>query len=434
VDTAARPRIAYMTGEYLRLSPFVFIHREVSALRRQGFHVETFSIRGLDDPSEAVNDAQRAERLTTFVVLPAPIGRLLGSHARLLADSPGRWWRALRLAWATRPPGWAALFRQLAYFAEAGIVADRMRERGLVHLHNHFASSSGTVAMLAAALGDFTFSISEHGPDIFFAPHWWRLDAKFSRALFVACISHFCRSQVLIWTPVERWNRVHIVHCGVDPAEFSPRSHSARGYRLLFTGRLAAVKGLPILLDAVSRLTPHHPAIELALAGDGPDRAALERQAAELGIADRVRFLGYQSSDQVRALLQETDVFVLPSFAEGVPVVLMEAMASGVPVVATRVAGITELVADGGSGYVVPPGDVAALVASIDALLSDPALRARFGAAGRAAVEREFDVGAEAAWLGELLSSALGGVALPLRPKSSSVPVAAMAPRTCPTP
>jgi glycosyltransferase involved in cell wall biosynthesis len=423
-----------MTGEYLRLSPFVFIHREVDALRRQGFHVETFSIRGLGDDAEAVNEAQRHERETTFLILPPAVGRLLGAHARLLANAPGRWWRALRLAWTTRPPGWAAGLRQLAYFAEAGIVADRMRERGLVHLHNHFASSSGTVAMLAAELGDFTFSISEHGPDIFFAPHWWRLDAKFSRALFVACISHFCRSQVLIWTPVEHWDRVHIVHCGVDPTEFLVRQHQGPGRRLLFTGRLAAVKGLPILLEALARLAAQHPQLELALAGDGPDRAALEAQAARLGVADRVRFLGYRSSEQVRALLQDTDVFVLPSFAEGVPVVLMEAMASGVPVVATRVAGVTELVEDGVSGFVVPPGDVGALVASIASLLADPALRARFGSSGRRTVEREFDVRAEAAWLGEILSSALGGTVVPTRPKSSSEPVAASAPRTCPTP
>src|SRR5262245_22403444 len=188
-----------MTGEYLRLSPFVFIHREVEALRQQGFHVETFSIRGLGDAGEAVNEAQRDEARSTFVVLPPSLGRLLGAHSRLLVRSPDRWLRALRLAWTTRPPGLAALVRQLAYFAEAGIVAERMRERRLVHLHNHFASSSGSVAMLAAELGDFTFSISEHGPDIFWAPHWWRLDAKFARALFVACISKFCRSQVLIW-------------------------------------------------------------------------------------------------------------------------------------------------------------------------------------------------------------------------------------------
>jgi colanic acid/amylovoran biosynthesis glycosyltransferase len=423
-----------MTGEYLRLSPFVFIHREVAALRRLGFHVETFTIRGLADSSEAVNDAQREEAATTFVVLPPAIGRLLGSHARLLARSPDRWLRALRLAWSTRPPGPAALFRQLAYFAEAGVVAERMRERGLVHLHNHFASSSGTVAMLAAEMGGFTFSISEHGPDIFYAPEWWRLDAKFSRALFVACISHFCRSQVLIWTPVGRWHRVHIVHCGVDPAAYTPRIHRGRGRRLLFTGRLAGVKGVPILLEALARFRNEHADVELALAGDGPDRTRLEAEAQRLGVGDRVRFPGYQSSDHVRSLLQETDVFVLPSFAEGVPVVLMEAMASGVPVVSTRVAGVAELVEQGVSGFVVPPGDVVALTDAIDALLADAELRGRFGAAGRRTIEREFDVAREAAWLGEVLSSALDGVVLPLRPTASSDSADENAPRTCPMP
>jgi glycosyltransferase involved in cell wall biosynthesis len=424
-----------MTGEYLRLSPFVFIHREVSALRRLGFHIETVTIRGLADTGEAVNDAQREEAERIFVVLPPSLGRLLGSHARLFGRAPTRWFGALRLAWQTRPPGLPALLRQLAYFAEAGIVAEHMRERGLMHLHNHFASSSGTVAMLAAQLGGFTFSLSEHGPDIFWAPDWWRLDAKFSRALFVACISRFCRSQVLIWTPVERWGRVPIVHCGVDPTEYAVRAHrDTGGRRLLFTGRLARVKGLPVLLAALELLRARHPDVELSLAGDGPERGVLEVEARRLGVADRVRFLGYQSSDQVRALLQDTDVFVLPSFAEGVPVVLMEAMASGVPVVTTRVAGVSELVEDGVSGFVVSPGDVEALARAIDTLLGDPALRDRFGAAGRRMVEREFDVGREGAWLGEVFESALAGVDPPQRPKSSSEPVAANAPRTWPTP
>jgi colanic acid/amylovoran biosynthesis glycosyltransferase len=419
-----------MTGEYLRLSPFVFIHREVSALRRLGFHVETFTIRGLGDAGESVNAAQREEAGRIFVVLPPSLGRLLGSHARLLWQAPGRWMRALGLAWSTRPPGLAAAFRQLAYFAEAGIVADRMRERHLTHLHNHFASSSGTVAMLASALGGFTFSLSEHGPDIFWAPEWWRLDAKFSRALFVACISHFCRSQVLIWTPLERWDRAPIVHCGVEPSEYAVRTHTGRGRRLLFTGRLARVKGVPLAIAALASLRVRYPDLVLRLAGDGPDRMALEAEADRLGVADAVHVLGYQSSEQVRALLQDTDVFVLPSFAEGVPVVLMEAMASGVPVVTTRVAGVTELVEDGVSGFVVPPGDGDALAAAIGALLDDPALRSRFGAAGRLMVEREFDVGREAAWLGTVFSSALAGESPGLRPKSSSEPVAASAPRT----
>src|SRR4029077_3934379 len=194
------------------------------------------------------------------------------------------------------------------------------------------------------------------------------------------------------------------------------------------------VKGIPVLLEALARLREAHPDVELALAGDGPDRAQLEAEAHRLGIADRVRFLGYQSSDHVRSLLQETDVFVLPSFAEGVPVVLMEAMASGVPLVSTRVAGVSELVEDGVAGFVVPPGDVGALADAIDALLADPSLRQRFGAARRRTVAREFDVGREAGWLGDVLSSALDGVVLPVRPTASSAAAEENAPRTWPMP
>jgi glycosyltransferase involved in cell wall biosynthesis len=377
-----------------------------------------------------VTDAQREETASTFVVLGAGLAALLRAHLRLLTTAPRRYGRALALALRTRPPGLRAALRQAAYFAEAGIVAARMQERGLVHLHNHFASSSGTVAMLAAELGGGTFSISEHGPDIFFAPEWWRLDAKFARASFVACISHFCRSQVLIWTPVERWDRVHIVHCGIEPAEFAPRTHEGPGTRLLFTGRLAPVKGLPLLLEAFARLQARHPTLTLAIAGDGPERPALEAQAQRLGIAPRVEFLGYRSSDHVRALLQESDVFVLPSFAEGVPVVLMEAMASGVPVVATRVAGVSELVEDGVSGFVVPPGDADALERAISTLLEDARLRARFGAAGRATVEREFDVAREATRLAALITAALDGRRSPVRPPSASTGLGVNAPST----
>jgi glycosyltransferase involved in cell wall biosynthesis len=133
----------------------------------------------------------------------------------------------------------------------------------------------------------------------------------------------------------------------------------------------------------------------------------LEDQAERLGLARKIRFLGYRSQAEVRDELRRADVFVLPSFAEGVPVVLMEALASGVPVVATRVAGVGELVEDGVSGYLVPPGDPTPLAEGIAKLIEDPVLRSRFGAAGRAKVEREFDVRREAARLRGILSAAL---------------------------
>ena len=209
-----------------------------------------------------------------------------------------------------------------------------------------------------------------------------------------------------------------MVHCGVDPALFPPRRHSGEGSQLLFVGRLAGVKGLPILLDALAQLKQRRPDIHLSVAGDGPDRARLEAQARRLGVAENVSFLGYRSQQQVRELLAGTDVFVMSSFAEGVPVVLMEAMAAHVAVVATRIAGIPELVEDGVSGFLVPPGDSHTVVEHVEQLLADADLRNPFGASGRRNVEQEFNITLEADRLCRVLTSALAGQCLPIRPET----------------
>ena len=396
-----------MTGQYPRATD-TFIQREVAALRGEGVHVETFSIRKPAD-KENVGPEQRAECERTYYVLPACPWALFKSHAALLFGSPGKYFRALKTALTVRPPGVKAFVRQVFYFAEAGVVARRIRRLGVVHLHNHFSNSSCSVAMLAAEMGGFSFSFTMHGPAEFYEPKYWRLDEKIRRAKFVACISHFCRSQGMVFSPQEKWNKLHVVHCGVEPELFEPVRHEGPGSRLLFVGRLAGVKGLPVLLDALAELRRHRPGVTLTVAGDGPDRQKLEDLARRLGVADAVRFLGYQSQEQVRQLLAGTDVFVMASFAEGVPVVLMEAMAAGVPVVATRVAGIPELVEDGVSGFLVPPGEPASIIDRVDRLLGDPALRNTFGAAGREKVAREFNIATEAARLCTILTGALQG-------------------------
>jgi glycosyltransferase involved in cell wall biosynthesis len=409
-------RVAYMTGEYPRATD-TFIQREVAALRAQDVHVETFSVRRPHE-RETVGPEQQAERAGTCYLIPACPLDLLKSHASLLRASPSRYFEAFTLALRVRPPGFKALMLQLAYFAEAGLVARRLHAHQLGHLHNHFSNSSCSVAMLAARLAGVTFSFTMHGPAEFFEPRYWRIDEKVRRALFVCCISHFCRSQAMVFAPQDKWDRLHIVHCGVDPRAFGPPvRHEGTGRRLLFVGRLAAVKGLPVLLETLASLRADRPDVVLTIAGDGPDRARLEGQARELGIASNVRFLGYQSQAQVRELLmRETDVFAMASFAEGVPVVLMEAMAAGVPVVATRIAGVPELVEDGISGFLVPPGNCEALAERISALLDDPALRQRFGRAGRAEVEAEFNAATEARRLCQILTSALEGRTETIRP------------------
>ncbi len=197
------------------------------------------------------------------------------------------------------------------------------------------------------------------------------------------------------------WDKLHIVHCGIDPVRYDTAPHT--GQTLLFVGRLAGVKGVPILLDAVATLKARHPQLRLALIGDGPERAALEERAKPLG--ETVVFLGYQGQSEVAEALSQSDVFVLPSFAEGVPVVLMEAMAAGVPVVATQIAGIPELVTQWENGVLVPPGDAPALAQAIEQLLASPDQRRVMGAVGRATVEAEFNIHIEAARLSHLFTA-----------------------------
>ncbi len=403
---SAPVRVAYMTGEYLRTSPFVFIHREIAALRQSGVDVATITVRDIPE-REYVSRDQRTEAASTYILVPLSIRRLIRAHGRLILTRPTSYLRALRLAWQTRQPGLRGLLYQLAYLLEAGLVGDFMRRKGIRHLHNHLADSSCTVAMLAAEMDGFTFSFTLHGPSIFFEPHRWRLDAKFSQAAFVACISNFCRSQAMIWAPPDQWDRLKIVHCGINARNYRVKIHSGKGTRLIFVGRLSAVKGVGVLLDSVAALRAKHPDIQLVLAGDGPDRTWVENRAKTLGIADCVSITGFLDPSEIAKKLADADVFVMASFAEGVPVVLMEAMASGLPVVATHIAGIPELVEHGVNGFLAAPGNADELITRIEPLMDDAELRNRFGQAGRAKVEGEFDAAREAAKLRKLFEQTL---------------------------
>lgn len=388
-------RIAYLTGEYPRATD-TFVQREVQALRLLGVEVQTFAVRR-PDARHDVGAEQREEKGRTTYLLPPSPALLVAAHAGAFLRAPLAYLRVLGLAWRLRSPGLVALAKQLAYFAEAGILAGHLRKRSIEHLHDHFADSSCTVALLAAELAGIPFSFTIHGPAIWFEPERWKVGEKVAHARFVACISRFCRSQTMIFAAPRHWDRLRIVHCGVAPEEYEVRVHRDPARRIAFVGRLAEVKGVTVLLDAFASLDRSD--VELVLVGDGHLRSELEARAAELGVAERVRFTGYLSQAEVRGILADTDVFCLPSFAEGVPVVLMEALACGVPVVATRVAGVAELVEDGGSGILVHPGDPEPLARALQTVLADRDLRARMGAAGRQRVEREFDVAREAAKL-----------------------------------
>lgn len=395
-------RIAYLTGEYPKVS-HTFIQREVAALRAHGAEVLTCTVRRAR-PADVVAD-QLEEQANTFGILEAARAphRLIGAHLDALRRAPGRWFSALRLALRTRPPGLKALLYQLFYFAEAGVLARHLRREGVTHLHNHFGNSSCSVAMLTNEISGIPFSFTEHGPAIFFEPMLWRIDEKIARATYVISISHFCRSQLMLFSDQQHWPKISIVHCGVQPAQYGRVPRTRFGKRVLFVGRLDPVKGGPLLLDAFAAISAAHLDATLTVVGDGPARASLEARSSTLGIAAAVTFAGYRTQAEVAAMLEEADMLVLPSFAEGVPVVLMEAMASHIPVIGSRVAGISELVEDGVSGFLTPPGDLKTLTDRLDRLLSDPDLCKRMGQSGRAAVAGGFDIEKEAHWLLQIL-------------------------------
>jgi glycosyltransferase involved in cell wall biosynthesis len=393
------PRIAYLVGEYPAVS-HTFILREVAALRAGGLEILTCSVRRTG-PEHHRGPAEKAEAAATFNLLERarnPL-HLIGAQVAGLKH-PRRYFGTLARAFGLRGPGLVSAVYQLIYFLEAAVLARHLRDQGVTHLHGHFAQASATVAMLAARLADIPFSFTLHGPADFNDPRLWRLDAKIAAAKFVACISHYCRSQGMLVSPVGDWPKLKIIHCGVEPGRYV--GHPAQGKEILFVGRLAAAKGVPVLIEALPQIRGTHPEAHLTLIGDGPERGFLEDRVRRLGLSDAVTFAGYRSQDEVAEALDRAAIFALPSFAEGVPVVLMEAMAARRPVVATRITGIPELVEDGVSGRLVVPGDVTSLASAISDILADPAAAARMGENGRAKVEAEFDIRREATKLAAL--------------------------------
>lgn len=418
-------RVLYFAAEYPRATD-TFIQREIAAVRAAGLDVESSAIRRPGD-EHMVGEEQRTERERTHYLLPPSIGGLFGAHARLFLGSPKRYLSTLRLAMQTKRAGVRGGLYQAFYLAEAGLLAARLQSEGFDHLHSHLADVSTSVAMLASSLADVPFSFTLHGPGVFFDANVWRLDTKIERAAFVSCISWFARSQAQLLSNAEAADKLHIIHCGVDPSRYVDRSlespsadDAGSEFRLAFVARLDHVKGVGELLEAIAGLAGEMPGLRLDLAGDGPGRKDYEALTARLGIGDRVTFHGYVNQTRVAELLATADAYVLPSFAEGVPVGLMEAQASGLPVIATQVGGVSELVVDDVTGFVCRPGDRAQLADRIAQLAADPVRRRQMGAAGRIRVIADFDSISEGRRLAQLFAAADNTATFGARPALTS--------------
>jgi len=383
--------VGYLTSLYPALS-HTFIFREIQALRALGLNVKTASIR-LPEDLDRMTPEEQAEVGRTYYVNSTPFGRLVAAHLRLLLFRPRCYFGALGYALGLRRKGPVPLLKLLAYFAQAGLVMDWMRRERICHVHVHFGNPPATAAMIAARAGASPFSMSIHGPDIFNDEGPSLLAEKIDKAVFVRCISHFCQSQVMRLAAFRQWGKLHIVRCAIDTGAFSPRPVPGNAIpEVVCVGRLVSAKGQYVLLQACDELRRRGMRLHVTFLGDGPERPALEAAAADLGLGEIVTFAGAVGQDLVHSHLNRADMMVLPSFAEGLPVVLMEAMAKEIPCISTRIMGIPELIQDGVNGFLVPASDWRALADKMELLAGDPGLRAEFGRKGRLAVLEAHDM------------------------------------------
>ncbi|MEY4412970.1 MAG: hypothetical protein RIQ53_263 [Pseudomonadota bacterium] len=405
--SAAPLRVAYLVNQYPKVS-HTFIRREILALERAGVEVHRLAMRGWDAPTPDADDAAELQR--THHLLRGGLLPLLWATLRVAAAAPRRWLSALactlRMGWRADRPAPV----HLIYLAEACAALLWMRARGVQHVHAHFGTNSTAVALLLRRLGGPPYSFTVHGPEEFDKPEFLHLGEKMREAAFTVAITAYCRSQLMRWVDATHWPRIAIAHCALEPTFHQGPAVAPVGRQLLCIGRLSEQKGHLLLIEAAGRLAQRGIDFNLVLAGDGELRAPIEARIAELGLAARVRITGWIGSHTVRELLLQSRALVLASFAEGLPVVLMEALALRRPVVTTWVNGIPELVEPGVCGWTCAPGDVDALADAMQACLqADEARLARMGEAGRERVLAAHDADIEARRLHVLMQASAGG-------------------------
>lgn len=382
-------KVAYLMNTY-PLASTTFIRREIHALEELGVEVERFALRtwseGLVDP----HDRQEIDR-TSYLLTGSEIG-LIGRFLREAVTNPVGLFKATWAAFRVWRAAGTGFVKHAAYLLEAVGLRQRMAAAGLRHVHVHFGTNAATVAMLSRIMGGGTYSFTAHGPDEFVEPFRTSYDRKIHEAAFVAAISNFCRVQLARIGGMEHWHKIKIVPCALDLREFRQGASPVANQRLVCIGRLCPQKAQTLFPDAVEPLSDEFPELKIVLIGDGESRAEVQRRIQSKGLGKHFELLGWRSNEEVRTSLQGARAMLLPSFAEGLPVSIMEAFALGKPVISTYIAGIPELV-DASCGWVIPAGDVPALTTALrDCLGKDEESLAGMGEVGRSRVEARHDI------------------------------------------
>jgi colanic acid/amylovoran biosynthesis glycosyltransferase len=406
-----------------------FVLREVEHLRATGVEVDTLSIHRAEN-EELLSAADRAAAATTASVLPTNPRELVSAHLAALARAPARYFSTLALALRTGAPGLRERLWHLFYFAEAMILLRHCRRTGIAHLHAQFADSATDVAMLITHYRrgqrvdgrTCTWSLAVHGSVEFYNVERYALADKIEHARFAVAISDFGRSQLMRLSPRECWPHIHVIRCGVDPGVYvapSQRSARADAAHILFVGRVLHGKGLSLLFEAIAQLRRRGLDVTASIVGNGPAREEAEGEVRRLGLREYIQFHGAIGQDDIREHYARADLFCLPSFAEGIPVVAMEAMAMELPVVSTLIMGIPELVENEVQGLLVAPGRVDVLTQALERLVRSPDERRRMGLAARRRVNEAYHVAQSAKHMMAVLEAELAPAPVP-RPHSDA--------------
>jgi len=384
-------RLAYLVSQYPTIS-HTFILREIRKLRALGCDIQVVSVRAPDRDVTQLTPDEREEYQRTLVIFAAGMTAIVGAHLKTILRRPVAYFAGL--LYAIRLAKWdlREMFLNVMYFGEAVVAGSWIWARGLTHVHSHFSS---TLELFVARVFPITYSATIHGSGEFDDVVGFYMAEKVARAAFLIGISQYGRSQMMRASDPQHWHKLEVVPLGVEPSVFLPRAQreNSERFEIVCVGSLVPAKGYHILLAAAARLLQQgRTAWRLRLVGEGRARASLENTIRELGLEDYVRLEGACNQERVREIYRESDLFVLTSFAEGVPVVLMEAMAMEIPCLATWITGVPELIRHGVDGWLVPPGDAEPVAEALSYLMDQPALRESMGKSGRARVIEKYNL------------------------------------------
>lgn len=395
-------KICYLVNQYPKVS-HTFIRREILALERQGANINRVSIRRV--PESIVDEGDLAElEKTAFIIGDSSLKSAL-SLIVLAVKNIRHSIKALPMMFSLAKNAHYSFMRHFFYWLEAVWLFDHCKQHAIEHVHAHFGTNPAAVALLARTMGGAPYSFTVHGPEEFDSPVALSLNKKIAHSAFVVAITSFCRSQLMRWADFDHWGKIKEVHCALDEQLLGSLKTAERiPGKIVNIGRLCEQKGQWILLQAFNRLKESHSEATLHLVGDGEYRHVFEKFVKDNALTDRVVFHGWLAGKNIIEQLDSASAMVLPSFAEGLPVVIMEAFARRTPVVTTTIAGVPELVTPE-NGWLVPAGDVESLIGAISNVLSAPVAQVQIKTElAYQAVSARHNADIEATTLGEAIN------------------------------